>query len=121
MAGRTVSTRGEGRLGLLVALILVGAVIYCAVKFVPVYIAAYDMRDLVRGESARATLKTDDQILKTLLDKASELDLPVSRKNIQMNRSPSKFRIKVQFEIPVDLAVTTYIYKYDQTEETPLF
>ena len=121
MAGRTGSTRGEGRVGLLVALILVGAVVFMAVKFVPVYIAAYDMRDMVRGEASRATLKTDEQVLKALLDKAAELDLPVTKKNISMSRTQSKFRIKMQFEVPIDLAVTTYIYKYDQVEETPLF
>ena len=121
MAGRTVSERGEGRVGLLVALILVGLVVFAAVKFIPVYIAAYDMRDMVRGEASRATLKTDDQVLKALLDKAAELDLPITKKNIQMSRTQSKFRIKMQFEMPIDLAVTTYIYKYDQVEETPLF
>jgi len=121
MAGRTVSMRGEGRVGLLVALILVGGVIFTAVKFVPVYIAAYDMRDMVRGEASRATLKTDDQVLKAILDKAAELDLPITKKSVQMSRTQSKFRIKVQFEVPIDLAVTTYVYKYDQSEETPLF
>ena len=121
MAARRVALRGEGRLGLLVALILVGAVIFAGVKFVPVYIAAYDMRDHVRGEATRATLKTDDQILKSLLAKAAELDLPITKKDIELNRTASKFRVKLKFEMPIDLAVTTYIYKYDQTEETPLF
>ena len=121
MAARTVSMRGEGRVGLLVALILVGAVIFAAVKFVPVYISFYDLKDMVRGEATRATLKTDDQILKALLEKGAQLDLPITKKNVQMSRTQSKFRIKVQFEVPIDLAVTTYIFKFDQTEETPLF
>ena len=113
--------RGEGRLGLLVALILVGAAIFGALKFVPVYIAAYDMEDTVRGEASRATLKTDDQILKALLDKAAELELPVTKKDITMSRDRSEFRIKVRFDVPIDLAVTTYVYKYEQVVETPLF
>lgn len=121
MARGNRSMRGEGRAGLLIALILVAAAVFVAVKFIPVYIAAYDLRDMVRNEAARATLKTDEQILATLLTKGTELDLPLTKKSITMNRTQSKFRIKIHFEVPIDLAVTTYVYKYDQEEETPLF
>ena len=112
---------GEGRLGFLIAVIVVAAAIFAGTKFVPLYVAAYDMRDTLRREVQGAALKNDKQILATVLDKAKELGLPIGPKNVDIQRSNSKFTMRIHFTKDLDMALFTYTYRFDERETAPLF
>ena len=113
--------RGEGRVGFIVALIVVSLAIYVGVKFVPVYVGSYDLRDTIRLEVSRASMKKDAQIIDAILEKAHESNLPITKKDIQVTRTHSKFSMKVRFDTPIDLALFTYNYRFEQEESAPLW
>lgn len=113
--------RGEGKVGFIIALILVSMVIYTSLKFVPVYVAAYDLRDTLRREVQAAALKTNDQIENTILDKAKELKLPINKENVDTSRTKTKFTLRVHFKVPIDLALFVYTFRFDESETGPLF
>ena len=113
--------RGEGRAGLIIAVIVVAFATYGAVKFVPVYVGAYDLRETVRDEVHRGSLKTNEQILKTILDKGTESGLPITRKDIRVKRTHAKITLEVEFDTPIDLALFKYNYRFRQKESAPLF
>jgi len=119
--GRT-SEKGEGRVGLMITLIIVGVAIFLGVKIIPVRIAAYEFRDVLREEARYGAVRNSDVIVrKRILDKAAELEIPLDKKNLKVNRTPSKMVISATYEQPIDLKVTTYVYKFDETEKAPLF
>ena len=118
---RNGDQRGEGRVGLVIALIILAAAIFAGAKFVPVYVAAYDMKDLIRRETQGATLRTDEAIRKTILIKAKELKLPIGRANIVATRTNAKFTLRVHFKKELDMALFTYTFKFDEQESAPLF
>ena len=113
--------RGEGRVGLVIALIVLGVAIFAGTKFVPVYVAAYDLKDTIRREAQGAALKTDEQIRKTILAKGAELDLPIGRDNIEASRSNTKFTLRVRFTKDLDMALFIYKFRFDERESAPLF
>lgn len=114
--------RGEGRLGLLVAVIVVGAAIFVGAKVIPVRVTAYQFRDLLRQEARMGAVRDDDHaVAERILREAQDLEIPLDKKNLKVTRTKSKMIITVRYEVPIDLKVTTYTYKFDVTERAPLF
>jgi hypothetical protein len=114
--------RGEGRLGLIVALAIVGVGAFLGVKIIPVRIQAYEFRDFVEQECRTAALNNDDKkIAKSIMEKAGDLELPLERKNLKLRRTTSEMVISARFEKPIDLKVTTYNFKYEVESRAPLF
>lgn len=118
---RPNGSRGEGKLGFLIAIIVVAAAIFAGSKFVPVYVAAYDLKDTLRREVQGASMKNDKQIVATILEKAQELKLPIGPKNVEVKRTNAKFTLRVHFTKDLDLALFTYTYRFDEKQTAPLF
>jgi hypothetical protein len=114
--------RGEGRLGLLIALAVVGVGAFLGVKIIPVKISAYEFRDFVEQECRHAALTKDDKkIAKAIMEKADDLELPLDRKNLKLRRTTSEMIIEASFQMPIDLKLTTYDFKYQVKSRAPLF
>ncbi len=114
--------RGEGRLGLVVALVIVAVAIFLAVKFVPAKIAAYEFGDFLEKECRyAANRQKDSTIVDRIMEKAEEMEIPLKKKNLTVRRTRSEMIIKASYEQTLDLKVTTYVYKFDREERAPLF
>jgi hypothetical protein len=113
---------GEGRLGFIVTLALFVTAIFLAVKIVPVRIAAYEFREVLRNEAANAsTGKNDEVIRKRILERAADLDIPIEPEDLSVRRSTAQITIRASYEQPVDLKLTRYVYRFQQEEKAPLF
>jgi hypothetical protein len=114
--------RGEGRMGTLFGLCVLAVAIYLGYKIVPVMINAYTFRDFLEQETRFAALKKkDDEVIKSVLRKAEELELPIKAKNIKVNRSSTHFDISVKYTIPIETPVYTYNWDFDEEYKAPLF
>ena len=114
--------RGEGRIGLIVALALLGAGIFLGVKIIPVRVNAYEFRDFVQEECRfAATRNNDADIYRRIVDKAKSLDIPLEKKNLKLERTTREMIITAKYEQTIDLKVTKYVFKFDQKERAPLF
>ena len=114
--------RGEGRLGTLFGLCVLALTIYLGYKVIPVMINAYAFRDYIEQETRFAALKKrDEEVVKSVLRKAQELELPVDAKNIKVNRSTTYFDIVVRYTVPIETPVYTYRWDFDERYRAPLF
>lgn len=114
--------RGEGRIGLIIALIVVAVAVFVAYKVVPVKIKTYEFKDTMREEARMGSLrKTADSTMEALLIKAKELELPITKNNLYVNRSQSTITIRATYTITVDFKVYKYNWRFDQKESAPLF
>lgn len=114
--------RGEGRIGLLFSLVVLGIGIFLGVKIIPVRVAAYEFGDFVQQECRFAAVRTQDaEVAKRILEKAQELEIPMKKKDLSVQRTTTEMVITVSYEQPIDLKVTTYTYRYHQKEKAPLF
>lgn len=114
--------RGDGRIGFMISLALLGGGIFAAVKIIPVRVNAYEFRDFIQEECRfAATRNKDAEIYKRIVDKAKELRLPVDKKNIHLERTTHEMIISAKYEQTVDLKVTKYVFKFNHEERAPLF
>ena len=114
--------RGDGRIGFLVSLALLGMGIFVGAKVIPVRVNAYEFRDFIQEECRfAATRSHDEEIFKRVLDKAHDLQLPLDKKNLHMERTTHEMIISAKYEQTIDLKVTKYVYKFDHEERAPLF
>ena len=116
------SQRGEGRLGLLIALIVVGSAIFVGTKIVPVRIAAYEFRDVLREETRYGAVRnTDTEVADKILERAAEVGVPLDPKNLSVHRTQHEITVMASYEQPIDLKLTTYVYRFNAIEKAPLF
>jgi len=114
--------RGEGRIGFLISLVLLGLGIFIGVKIVPVRLNAYEFRDFIQEECRfAATRNRDDEIYKRIFDKAKDLHLPLEKKNLHMERTAHEMVISAKYQQTVDLKFTKYLFTFDHEERAPLF
>ena len=121
MKGRAAE-RGEGRIGFMIALALLGAGIFVGVKIIPVRVNAYEFRDFIQEECRfAATRNKDEEIFKRVYDKARDLKLPLAKKDLHMERTTHEMIISAKYQQTIDLKVTKYVFKFDHEERAPLF
>ena len=114
--------KGEGRIGLVIAIVVVGAAAFLGVKIIPVRIAAYEFKDVLREEARYGAVRNSDKAVhERIMERAVELDLPLEKKNLKVSRNVSEIVISANYEQPIDLKVTTYVFKFDHREKAPLF
>jgi len=114
--------RGDGRIGFMIALALLGVGIFVGVKIIPVRVNAYEFRDFIQEECRfAATRNKDAEIFKRVFDKAQDLRLPVTKKDIRLQRTTHEMIISAKYEQTIDLKVTKYVFKFDHEERAPLF
>ena len=122
MSSERRGERGEGRVGTLIGLTVLALTIYLGYKVIPVMINAYTFRDYIEQETRFAALRNrDEEVVKRVLKKAQELELPVTNKGIHVNRTQSRFDISVRYTIPIETPVYVYNWDFDERFSAPLF
>jgi len=114
--------RGEGRVGLAIAVVVVGVSAFLGLKIIPVRVAAYEFRDILREEARYGAVRDSDKdVHKRIMDRAAEMEIPLLKKNLKVKRNIRDIVITATYEQPIDLKVTTYVFKFDHKEKAPLF
>jgi hypothetical protein len=114
--------RGDGRVGLILTIIVVSASVFAAVKIIPAKMRAYEFGDYIREEAQKAAWSKDEALLrKHILEKARSLELPVNDKNLKVEFAPGEIRVSADYQLTVDLKVTKYTMTFQPQERAPLF
>ncbi len=94
-----VTTRaGRGKLGCLVLLLLLAAVVYVGVDVGEAYWRYYRFRDAVEQEAQYGSTKTDDDIKRRLIALADSLGLPEdASRRLQVRRSANRLFIQTEY------------------------
>lgn len=105
----TMKERGGSRANLIITLLILGSMVFAAVKVVPVYFANYQFQDAIESESRFALTgypkKSIDDIRDDVFQKAQELSIPVQKEDIQVDVQNGSVSISLDYSVPIDLAV----------------
>ena len=118
---RRASERGEVTVKTLISFAVLMFACYLGFKFIPVYIAAYDFDSAMKTQAQYASAKPDATIMKELLSKAAELELPIRKEHIKIQRTSSKLIIKADYTVPVSTVFFTYEWHFTEEESAVLF
>ena len=100
------SMRGAGKLNMLLALAVTAVLVLSAWRIVPVYVNSFRFQDEIRNKCKFAPVdrKSPETVKEELLRTAQELNLPVSREQLQVNAvGTSGIRVSARYSVPVDL------------------
>lgn len=110
--------RGGGKANLIITLVILGAMIFGAVKIVPVYVNNYEFQDAIQTEAKFALTgypkKSIDDIRDDIYKKAQELSIPVTKDDIglDVDAANGKVDINVDYSVTFDLAVSQWTHQF---------
>lgn len=108
--------RGGNKLNLLITLSVLGAMIFSAVKIVPVYFANYQFQDSIESESRFALTgypkKTPDDVRDDIWKKAKELGIPAEKDAIRVAMDNGSVEIGLDYSVPIDLALYRFTLQF---------
>ena len=113
--------RGEGNFGCLVGLIFLALAIFVAYKMIPVKVKNAELRQVVVDEAKSAGSHRDDVIMKTILAKAAENQLPVGEDDVKITRVASEITVDVTYVVPIEFPGFTYQWHIHHHAQNPIF
>lgn len=119
---RKAGERGEGKLGCIFwgLVLLVGAVI--AWEMVPVKIKTAELYDFMVDQAAESTYdRSEETIKKRILAKARDLDIPLDKDNLTVERRGDNIRMRATYTIPVEFPGYTYDWKFEHEVDRKLY
>lgn len=93
---------GRVRLGCLLIVLVVAALVYFGINIGGVYLDYYEYKDAMDTEARFAARNTDDEIREHLVAKADSLDLPEAAKKIQIRRKANQIWIWADYTQTVE-------------------
>ena len=116
-----VSERGEGNLGCIMWVLVLGVAILIAWKAVPVKIATAELYDYIEEQAKFAANTPPDQIEKGILLKAQLLKLPLTKDNVKVERVGDNIRMEASYTVPLEFPGYTYNWNFDHKIDRPIF
>jgi hypothetical protein len=113
--------RGEGQLGCLVGLIFMALAIFVAYKMIPVKVKNAELRGVIVDEAKSAGSHKDEQIMKAILAKAEENNLPVTEEDVTIVRAQSEIKVDVEYTVPIEFPGYTYQWHIHHHAQNPIF
>lgn len=112
--------RGGSKLQAVIALVILAALVIGAIRIVPVYVRAYELRDFMRSEAkfAGVNYKPHEEVRNDVYRKALELELPLDPKQLQSSTVPGGVRVVARFSVPVDLVVMEHSFNFEFVADT---
>jgi YbbR domain-containing protein len=108
--------KGGAKINLLITLMIMAAMIFTAVKVVPVYFANYQFQDAINSESRFALTgypkRTIEDVRDDIYKKAQELQIPAKREDIQVSMQSGYVNISLDYSVPIDLAVYQFSLQF---------
>ena len=118
---RSVSQRGEGKLGCLVGLVLLALAGLAAYRLIPLKVKTADLRETVIDEARSAGSRTDAAIRESIYQQAARLELPVTPEQIKIRRANAYIYVEVDYTVPVEFPGFTYDWNFHHEAENPIF
>ena len=89
----------------LFGVVFIVAVVYCTIKMVPPYYGNYQLQDFVTTEARTNTYtqKTEDDMRESVWRRAKDLEIPIRRDQIKVQREGQAVAIWVDYTVHVDL------------------
>lgn len=112
---------GEGKLGCILWAAILAVGILIGYKAIPVKLSTSELYDFMVEQAKFGANNPPDAIKRSILDKARELDLPVTDENLSVERAGNRIRMKTRFTIPLEFPGYVYNWNFDFEIDRPVF
>lgn len=112
---------GEGNLGCifwLLILVVIGMILW---KAVPVKVATAELYDYSVELTKFSAKASGEELKRRILNKAKELNLPLNPKQVEIEKTKDRVRIRLNYMVPLDFPGYTYEWKIEEEIDRPIF
>ena len=115
--------RGDVPIGCLVGGAVALIVTLVAIKVAPImiHVGELDKQIGVYADRANRLEYNDERIRRGILRKAESLDLPLTKKGIDIKRTSNRIKITVVYVVTIEFPGYTYVWHKEHFHERPLF
>lgn len=119
---RRIAERGEGNLGCIVWLLVLGLAVMISMKAIPVKIASAEMYDYMDEIARSAGVNTTaEDVKKAILARAADLKLPLDKDHVTVTRQGDRLRMRAEYTVPVEFPGYTYNWHFVHELDRPIF
>jgi len=119
---RRIAERGEGNLGCILWLLVLGLAVMISVKAIPVKIASAELYDFMDEVARTAGVNTTaEDVKKAILQRAADLKLPLDKDHVTVERVGDLLRMRAEYTVPVEFPGYTYQWHFLHEMERPIF
>ena len=113
--------KGEGKLGCILWTAALALAILIAWKMIPVKLASVELYDFMIEQAKFAGGERPKVLEERILRKAKELDLPLEKKRLKVERVGDSIRMRAQYTVPVEFPGYTYQWEFNHEVDRPIF
>lgn len=117
-----IAERGEGRIGCIfwMLVLIVGLVV--AWEMVPIKMRSVELYDFMEDQASVATYdQNTEAIKKRILAKAAELDIPLDKDTLLVERIGDRIRMRAVYTLPAEFPGYTYNWEFEHEIDRPLY
>jgi len=119
---KRIAERGEGNLGCILWLLVLGLAVLISWKLIPVKIASAELNDFMADQAQLAGVNTTaEDVKKNILQRAAELKLPLDKDHIKVERIGDRIRMEADYVVPVEFPGYTYNWHFHHELDRPIF
>jgi hypothetical protein len=112
---------GQGKIGCVLWLLLLLAFVGVCLKVIPVKIHSAELYDFMEEQAMFAGRTSLETIKKRILDRAKDLEIPLTKKGLTVERRAGRIRIRAVYTVPVEFPGYTHHWEFEQTIDRPVF
>lgn len=112
---------GEGKLGCILWLALVGVGGLIAWEAIPVKIATAELQDFMVEQAKFAASSPAETIAARIFTKSQELSLPLDKKDIAVVKGGGRIKMQTRFTVPLEFPGYVYYWDFDLQVDRPIF
>ena len=96
-----------GTMKAIVGIVAIVAAVYLCATLIPPFFSNYQFEDAIKTEAQMSTYstKSEEQIRDTIYKKAQELEIPMNREQIKVQRVGPDVTVTIDYVVHVDLLV----------------
>jgi len=110
---------GRSHLWHIVEVALLATIGFVAIQALPIYLRNRKLADHIRHLTGRAAAQgaTPQAIQDNVVMYARTLELPVDRQNVKVGTQGGRLTIQLDYEVPVNLEVCTWVLHFEPSAE----
>jgi hypothetical protein len=119
---KRIAERGEGNLGCILWLLVLGLAVLISWKLVPVKVASAELYDFMDEQAKFASANTTaEDVKKNILQRAAELKLPLDKDHVKVERIGDRILMEADYTVPVEFPGYTYNWHFHHELDRPIF
>ncbi len=113
--------RGEGKVGCIVWLVILALAGLVAYQAIPVKLASAQLYDYMDDQARFGARATSSALKASIVKRAKELELPVTTRNVTVNKRGGMIRMECKYTVPVKILGFTYNWDFNLVVDRQIF